>query len=157
MLVLCILNWPQCGIGMITKLAVTLTPRVGELAPEVKVSVPGYSVEELLYRTKRVEFEFDADQGWLEIDFVNKPALDQQMAVIIDQVEFFGITDPRFAWAGVFYPRYPEPWFSEQNPPPMSCLPQQTYLGWNGRWRLEFSVPVFTWIHRTLNLGWLYC
>ena len=141
---------------MITKLAVTLTPRQGEHAPEVKVSVPGYSVEEQLYRTKRIELEFDAEQGWLEVEFVNKPALDQHMAVIIDQVAFFDITDPRFVWSGVYYPRYPEPWYSEQNPPPLPAIHQQTYLGWNGCWRLDFSVPVFTWIHRTLNLGWLY-
>lgn len=141
---------------MLTSLAVTLSPRAGICDPEVLISVPNYSVGELLYRSKRIELEFEHDCGWLEIEFINKPDLDQNMAVVVDQIEFFGITDPRFVWAGVYTPRYPEPWYSQQNPVPAPQLRQQTYLGWNGVWRLDFSVPVFTWMHQTLNLGWLY-
>ena len=141
---------------MLTKVAITLTPKIHKLAPEVSVSVPGHLVNETLWRTKRIDLEFDAAQGWIEVELANKPALDPDMAVIIDQVEFFGISDPRFVWAGVYTPNYPEPWYSEQSPPPPAQLHQQNYLGWNGRWRLDFSVPVFTWMHQTLNLGWIY-
>lgn len=31
-----------------------------------------------------------------------------------------------------------------------------TYLGWNGLWVLEFELPIFTWIHKLENLGWIY-
>jgi len=31
-----------------------------------------------------------------------------------------------------------------------------TYLGWNGTWSLKFSVPVFLWIHKKKELGWIY-
>jgi hypothetical protein len=78
------------------------------------------------------------------------------MAVIIDSVEFFGISDPRFVWAGVYWPEYPEPWLSQQNPSPQAALTNHNYLGWNGVWRLNFDVPVFTWIHKTLGMGWIY-
>lgn len=143
---------------MLTKVAVTLTPRLASSrsAPEVFVSVPGYVTRHELWETTRIELEFDALVGWLEVVFMNKPELDHNMAVIVDQVEFFGISDPQFVWAGVYTPRYPEPWYSEQQIKPEPHLTQQNYLGWNGTWRLDFDVPVFTWMHRTLNLGWIY-
>lgn len=141
---------------MLTKVAVTLTPKLSKIAPEVFVSVPGHVVHEILWDTKRIELEFDTPVGWLEVVFMNKPELDQDMAVVIDQVEFFGIADSKFVWAGVYTPKYPEPWHSQQPVKPPAELSQQTYMGWNGRWRLDFTVPVFTWIHQTLNLGWTY-
>lgn len=141
---------------MLTKVAVTLSSKHSGVPPEVLVSVPGYMVRDTLWSTKRIELEFDAPFGWLEVVFMNKPATDPDMAAIIDSVEFFGISDPRFVWAGVYTPQYPEPWLSEQKQKPPEQLPQQNYLGWNGRWRLDFSVPVFTWMHQTLNLGWIY-
>jgi hypothetical protein len=146
----------MCGIDMLTKVAVTLTPKVGSIVPEVIVSVPGYSVHETLWKTKQVELEFDKDIGWLEVVFMNKPESDADMAVVIDKVEFFGISDPKFVWAGIYTPKYPEPWYSQQIEKPPAELSQQNYMGWNGCWRLEFSVPVFTWMHKTLNLGWIY-
>jgi hypothetical protein len=141
---------------MLTKIAVTLTPRCGEIAPEVFVSVPGRVVRETLWETRRIELEVDSPFAWLEIVFMNKPEIDQDMAVIIDQVEFFGIEDPKFVWAGVYTPKYPEPWYSQQIEKPPAQLPQQNYMGWNGTWRLDFTVPVFTWMHQTLSLGWVY-
>lgn len=141
---------------MHTKVAVTLSPRCSKIAPDVLVSVPGHIVRKTLWETQRIELEFNESFGWLEVVFMNKPDTDPDMAVIIDQVEFFGISDPRFVWAGVYTPKYPEPWYSQQAQKPAEHLYHQTYLGWNGTWRLNFSVPVFTWMHQTMNLGWLY-
>lgn len=141
---------------MHTKVAVTLIPKADKIAPQVLVSVPGRATIETLRETKRIELEFDAPVGWIEVAFMNKPELDHNMAVIVDRVEFFGIADPRFVWAGIYTPTYPEPWYSQQEQKPPAQLPQQNYMGWNGTWRLNFSVPVFTWMHQTLNLGWIY-
>lgn len=141
---------------MITKVAVTLTPKFDSQPPQVSVSVPGQVIQQTLERNQRIELEFDALVGWLEITFMNKPDNDATMAVIIDSVDFFGISDPRFAWNGIYTPHYPEPWYSQQIEQPPARLPQQTYMGWNGVWRLEFDVPVFTWMHGVMNLGWLY-
>lgn len=33
---------------------------------------------------------------------------------------------------------------------------KSNYLGWNGEWQLAFTTPIFTWIHRTQQLGWIY-
>lgn len=141
---------------MLTKLAVTVSPRYSKLVPEILVSVPGQSARHELDNTLRLEFEFDEPCGWLEVEFVNKPDHDADTAVVVDQVEFFGISDARFAWAGMYTPRYPEPWYSQQTPTPPALLPGQTYLGWNGTWRLDFELPVFGWMHRIMNLGWQY-
>lgn len=156
----CILSLPRYGINMATEylvqMSVTLTPKIGVAAPEVRVSVPGHSVTHVLDQTQKIQLEFVADSGWLEIEFNNKPDLDHDMAVIVDSVEFFGISDPKFVWRGVYSPKYPEPWHSQQCPAPAVALPGSNYMGWNGSWRLDFSVPVFGWMHSTQDLGWIY-
>lgn len=140
----------------LVQLAVTLTPKISINTPEVRVSVPGHSVTHVLQKTEKIQLEFVADSGWLEIELYNKPDLDPGMAVIVDSVEFFGISDPKFVWHGVYRPTYPEPWYSQQCPTPEAVLTGSNYIGWNGSWRLNFDVPVFTWMHQVQNLGWIY-
>jgi hypothetical protein len=89
-----------------------------------------------------------------DVDTVPDKGLDK--AVIIESVSFFDIADDRFVWAGEYCPEYPEPWYSEQTVQPAPLLKSHTYLSWNGKWTLTFDLPVFTWIHRVQNLGWIY-
>jgi hypothetical protein len=140
----------------LVQMAVTLTPKIGDAVPEVQISVPGYSAGYVLQHTKKIQLEFTADQGWLDILFFNKADSDATTAVIIDSIEFFGIADPKFVWAGTYRPDYPELWYRQQISTPSTMLTGTNYLGWNGRWRLDFGVPVFTWIHQTQNLGQIY-
>jgi hypothetical protein len=83
----------MCGIDMLTKVAITLTPKLGAVVPDVIVSVPGYSVHETLWKTKQIDLEFEDEIGWLEVVFVNKPASDADMAVIIDKIQNRGIVN----------------------------------------------------------------
>jgi hypothetical protein len=101
----------------------------------------------------------------LTVDFCNKTDQDTDVernldkAVVITSLDFFGISDPRFVWAGEYRPVYDQHWVAEQKikgTPPAAVLRYHTYLGWNGTWKLGFSVPVFTWIHKTQALGWIY-
>ena len=91
------------------------------------------------------------------VEFLNKdyseskPDQGIDMAVEIDSVAIHDIKLDRLKWAGKFYPEYPAD-YPDKNP----VLQPHTYLGWNGRWVLEFETPVFTWIHRLEDLGWLY-
>lgn len=93
------------------------------------------------------------------VEFINKKDADTQgnldKAVIVEQIKFNDITDPRFVWAGMYEPIYPEPWASQQTHLEPVLSPH-TYLGWNGKWVLTFDIPIFTWIHRVENLGWIY-
>lgn len=145
------------------KLSVTLRPVWHQDSPLIRIGInEDYDTVSLRQNTT---FDFDLETSEtceLIIEFLNKkdsdtvPDQGHDKAVVIDSVSFFGITDPRFVWAGVYEPRYPEPWYSQQISKPKQFLVGHTYLGWNGKWRLTFDVPVFTWIHQTQNLGWIY-
>ena len=136
------------------KLSVTLQPVD---LPNVRIGINGDLFPVVLDQTNTVHFEFEsADTSNLTVELVDKTA---QEAVIIESVSFFGIEDPKFAWAGVYEPKYPEPWASEQQDQGVVLkqhLCPHTYLGWPGKWTLTFDVPVFTWVHRVQNLGWIY-
>ena len=73
------------------------------------------------------------------------------MAIEIESVTVEGITLDRLKWAAEYYPDYPDD-YPEKKP----IIKPATYLGWNGSWVLTFNMPIFTWIHRLENLGWLY-
>ena len=80
-------------------------------------------------------------------------------AIEIESVSFEGIHADRFVWQGQYRPFYPEPWASQQRSSRISLdevIDSSTYLGWNGIWKLEFEIPIFAWIHRIENLGWVY-
>lgn len=96
------------------------------------------------------------------IDFVNKqdgdcvPEKGLDKAIEIREFRFHGFAMQKFLWAGVYTPVYPQPWYDQQDPPPPDQHAAATYLGWNGRWHLDFECPVFPWIHRTNNMGWVW-
>jgi hypothetical protein len=131
--------------------------------PNIRVSAGNEVVNYNLYDPRWFEFEFNSNQPQetISVEFLNKKdtdtVLDKNLdkAVIVEAVDFFGIQDPKFVWAGIYVPHYPEPWASQQD----SLMPElknHNYLSWNGKWTLTFDVPVFTWIHKIQNLGWIY-
>jgi hypothetical protein len=120
--------------------------------PWVTVKVGNHQVTQQLTTQTDFEFEFVAmDQAVLTVEHHDKSDQDAVTAVVIQRIEFYGISDPRFVWAGQYYPRYPDH-YPDQTP----CLSGQDYLGWNGVYKLTFQVPVFTWMHQIKGLGWLY-
>ena len=137
------------------KLSVTLRP-IGE--PLVGIRLHDYKQYGCLREptTIDIEFDTDSDMAILEIEHSGKINTDPTTAIVIDSIDFVGIQDPKFAWAGVYYPEYPEPWASQQLVMPPAEIPGQIYMGWNGIYRLTFGVPVFTWMHQIQNLGWIY-
>lgn len=141
----------------LVKLAVTLQPVHHSRPLAVTVGIDNNLTTIKLENSTTLNFEFDASGTCdLIVELLDKQ---DQEAVIIERVDFFGIQDPKFAWAGIYKPRYPEPWYSQQVAQGVVLQPQlspHTYLGWPGKWTLTFDVPVFTWIHETQNLGWIY-
>ena len=80
-------------------------------------------------------------------------------AIIIEQIKLNELTSPKFAWAGVYRPNYPESYVEfcqTQNKILDPILPSYTYLGWNGLWELKLTLPIYTWIHKVEDLGWIY-
>ena len=144
-------------------LRVLITPKWHNEPPEIRVSCGKEIYNYVLYDQRWFDFNFDSNnlQENLTVEFLNKrnndtiPDLNLDKAVIVDTIDFFGIQDPKFIWAGLYEPVYPEPWASQQTSlEPL--LKNHNYLGWNGKWTLTFDIPVFTWIHKTQNLGWIY-
>lgn len=90
------------------------------------------------------------------IDFFNKEDTDPDTAVIINRVTVEGITVDRFLWSNKYYPRYPEGYKKSNADVLENVIACATYMGWNGVWKFEFETPIFEWIHRLENLGWLY-
>jgi hypothetical protein len=131
--------------------------------PKINIGINNDIQQITLLGDQTFHYEFTADnRSTLTVELLNKTDADTvpdkglDKAVVIESVSFFGITDPKFAWAGVYEPIYPEPWYSEQTVKPTPLLKNHTYLSWNGKWTLTFDLPVFTWIHRVQDLGWIY-
>lgn len=96
------------------------------------------------------------------VDFLNKTDADcisdqgLDKFITIGQITINGICLPRFNWISTYTPEYPEPWRSQQTPPPPVVQQGSSRLSWNGRWQLEFKAPAFTWIHQLESMGWIW-
>lgn len=141
---------------MNTQFKITVRPE-GTVSPVITYGVDTASTTVTLDKTITLEFNVDLVPGTHSfiLEFANKTNSTPDMAVVIERVEFEGISTDRMRWAGLYYPVYPEPWASTQTDL-KPVVDNATYLGWNGRWELPFTTPIFTWIHQLENLGWIY-
>lgn len=144
------------------RVRVELIPIWHQDPPEIRIGID-QAQPTVLDSARTFDYDFTGHgKHRLIIELTNKRDSDTDLsrgldkAVIIKSIEFFGIQDQRFVWAGTYRPDYPEPWYSQQTTPPTAVLNNQDRLSWNGRWELEFEVPVFTWMHGVLDLGWIY-
>lgn len=111
-----------------------------------------------------LRFAFDLTPGThsVFVDFLNKTDADcipdqgLDKFVTIDSITINKICLPKFNWAATYQPEYPEPWRSQQMPPPPAVQQGSSRLSWNGRWQLNFNAPVFTWIHQIESMGWIW-
>lgn len=139
------------------EMSVTMQPLHHDRPLPIQIGINGDFVNVNLDKNTTRDFKiFCHDTCTLQIKLADKR---DQESVVIQQVAFFGIADPRFAWAGVYEPEYPEPWATEQFNAGVILQPQlspHTYLSWPGTWTLTFEVPVFSWMHKIQDLGWIY-
>ena len=139
------------------KLSVTLRPVQHSQPLLVRIGIDQNLSITKVNQDTTINFEFESDRDCvLSVELLDKQ---DQESVVIESVSFFGITDPRFVWSGVYEPEYPEPWATQQRDKGVVLKPQlspHTYLSWPGKWTLTFAVPVFTWMHQVQDLGWIY-
>jgi len=131
----------------------------GQTKPIITYGLDGDAINSItLDRATSLSFSLDLsnDLHKFFIEFANKTNETPDMAVEIESVTIEGIVVDRFKWVGRYYPVYPEPWASMQTEVLPDVRHSATYLGWNGRWELEFECPIFQWIHKLENLGWIY-
>lgn len=147
-----------------TEIEITLVPTYYTTPPEIK-----YGIDECDYHcvlvepiTIKLQKQLPQGQHFLIIDFFNKtnhdciPELNVDKFITIQDVKIGGINSQRFKWISEYTPRYPEPWYSEQITKPNPIQTGATVLGFNGIWKLNFSSPVYTWIHSIENMGWVW-
>jgi len=146
----------------------TLKPVWHSSVPDVVVSFNNnivYSGELSETTTFNVDQHLPPGNYNLTVEFTNKTDSDTDLVnnkdklVIVEKIVFNSIESPKFIWSGIYTPVYPKLWATEQESQGIileSHLRNCNHLGWNGKWTLTFSMPIFTWIHQTENLGWIY-
>jgi hypothetical protein len=141
---------------MDTKVRVKLKPITETRAPLCNITV-GYVTKMFeLDHEQWVEIQIHPDRGDA-VDIVVKHhgktedefKSGKDLAVMVEEIEINGISDPKFVWAGKFHPEYPR-WEEDKGPI------DTHYLGFNGEWRLTITIPAYTWMHKILGLGWIY-
>lgn len=144
-------------------LLVLLKPIWFNAPPTIRIGIDNQIENIILDKDTWFEYNYTTASpiDKLQIELYGKTDADTDItnnkdtAVIIDQIKINGISSPKFAWAGVYTPTYPLHYIND-NPTAASTLSPFTYMGWNGIWTLEFTIPVFTWIHNVEGLGWIY-
>ena len=143
-------------------LSFRLVPIWQDVPPTVKLSID----HEIFWNDKlpdvrefALERQLRTGPHSLQIELYGKSDNDSCQALSIRDISFGKIPSSRYAWQSTYCPRYPQPWASQQQQQGVelkSELYQTDHLGWNGVWKLHFSMPIFTWIHQVENLGWVY-
>lgn len=132
------------------------------LAPRIQVCLDDHVFwdgEILENKSFQISRLLPIGQKQLLIKFYDKPDHDAYQAIKIKNLRIGKISSPRFIWKGRYLPQYPEPWATQQRKQGIyleSELHNTDYLGWNGTWLLDFTIPIFTWIHQVENLGWIH-
>ena len=137
-----------------THVEVTLKPI---RQPEIHIQVGDQKVH--TYLKQKTTYKFDTVQAsgplTIAVEMLEKSNTDSTTAVVIENITLNGISDQKFIWTGTYRPIYPEPWASTQTDL-KEIIEATNYLGWNGRWELSTTIPIFTWIHQIRGLGWIF-
>ena len=91
----------------------------------------------------KFEFKQSAGPANLSVELIEKQSTDPTTAVIVKSVKLNDIEHIQNTYQGMYYPHDKD-------------ARRDTYLAWNGVWTLDFTVPVYTWMHKTQGLGWIY-
>ena len=120
--------------------------------PKCKIILDDQRQDLIITEDTWVKF-FHQGQGNVKllIEHYDKAELDPTTALIIEEIKFNGISNPKFLYQANYYPTYPKHLIGSD-----AVLPHENYLSWNGVWTLDFTLPIYTWIHKTENFGWIY-
>lgn len=81
---------------------------------------------------------------------------DRDMHIKIKHIGFQEMEE-NFHYFSKYRPMYPTQWLQQQKEMgkewPETIL--SNHMGWNGTYYIDFETPIYKWIHKKLNLGWL--
>jgi hypothetical protein len=115
-------------------------------SPMIRVSCGGNTKTMRSFNSQSwIDFKFEQEDGpaRLSVELFDKLPHDSTTAVIVKQIKLNDIEHLQNTYQGMYYPHNME-------------SKRDTYLAWNGVWTLDFTVPVYTWMHKTQGLGWIY-
>jgi ribosomal protein L25 (general stress protein Ctc) len=145
-----------------TSIQITVEPIYWNTVPAIAYGYNNHRLKTVKLDSEQIldfSHNFEMEKNFIWIDFFNKSMQDStrnnDMAVKIKKITIEGMSLYRFIWTAEYFPKYPKEWAVNQINL-SERIQSADYLGWNGRWKLNFTVPIFTWIHRLENLGWLY-
>jgi hypothetical protein len=148
--------------------SVLLKPVISDRRPTCRIGLNDNLIDVILDQEKWFNFTYSGPidskiklivEHYGKTDADTNIQLDTDVAVILEQIKFNDITSPKFIWLGKYRPNYSSSYIKTCQTNGITLSPELTsmsYLGWNGIWTLEFTLPIYTWIHRVENLGWIY-
>jgi hypothetical protein len=129
------------------RIEIDIEPVQGFNDPRVRYGISGLDTSELTIdkpKTLVHKQSLPAGSYTFEIELINKHRNDPTMAVIVNNIRVMDIEDYQFIYNSVYNPVDREP------------LTAHNYICWPGPWQMHFTSPVYTWIHKQLDLGWIY-
>jgi len=111
--------------------------------PDVAITCGGEIVEVILSEPTWFDFSYTQDAGPSQLTVEHRNRQDYVTAVIVKTVKLNDIENSQNIYQGMYYPNNMD-------------AKSTNYVDWNGTWVLDFTVPVYTWLHKTQNLGWIY-
>lgn len=132
------------------------------LRPLIEIGIDGTvffaGESDLIQTTFVIDAEVPGDSHELYIDLIGPELVqhDPSSAVIIGAVRFQHL-DNDFSIFSHYRPQYPQHWIGENRKKNihLPMIINSNHLGWRGRWSLHFDTPIYSWMHKKLNLGWL--
>lgn len=147
-----------------TLIEIDVSPEYHLTAPTIITGIDSAVEHRTIEQNTTLIFDTELSFGSHQviIDFVGKtnadcvPSQNLDKTLTINKIRINGICLERFLWESTYTPVYPEPWYSQQATKPPKTHKGSVKLGWNGRWQLDFTAPVFTWIHKIEKMGWIW-
>lgn len=150
-------------------LIVNIKPVFFKRSPIVQLSLNEQQIKVDFGQSEKVhKFVFDIDitkenhqikivrSGKEDIDtLVENGEVVSDQIVHIDSVVVDDVDLSNLLHLGKFYPKYPEPWASEQKAAGVQLPEIETYrqtLYHNGTWRLDFTMPIHIWFFNNINM-----
>jgi hypothetical protein len=145
--------------------SILIRPQWTVTPPEIELSFGDYCIFKGQLLEQQV-FDYTspaipAGSYSINLKFTNKDYLEmlkynKDMMVEVKWLKFEN-QPSNFDLYSYYQPDYPAEWASEQQLKNIKLEPtiHSNYLGWNGTWSVDVELPIFKWIHKTMNLGWL--
>jgi len=151
------------NMAITTDISILLEPKFYDDLPYVIVKIDDIVLfDDRLYKGRCITYQGDLSisDHTISVTFNNKRDDESDLvrgldkAIIVKDVQFFGISNENIKNKGIYTPDYPTQYALDHT---LEKTPQTYgYMGWNGVWELSFRVPIFTWLHKVEQLGWIY-